>query len=707
MTISLAADVSRSQRALRESSRPSHERPRTPWTPHRVLGRRLVFSSVLLASATAPLGCGGGKGSSTAPPTGSITITSVEAPPQPEGDVPLTLHFGHADLSTAKVAVELSTSDTASAAAFVAPFVAAHATTSAASAPSGATADEAGTMAVEWHSSGDVSLHDKASVKLRFTPSDVHGTGPAFTVALAISNLRWAARRINYPLFSYAAWDATAIMSAKRHDLIVIHPNADGMNRAIVQEIQRGMDPADPSDDVIVLGYVSVGEDDRAYGMTDAQARTDARFRGDGSGPRVDPRGPTPNGGPLSGIAVLGKPSPGGSGWASYYLDDDSLAVDGKGDGLPDRNTSFGGYFVNAGDPKWFDAVKSMTLDGADGVAGLDEVLTTTTGRGLGCDGVFLDTLDTAAPNSWTTPSSSDFTQFEWTAPGMSAFVARIHSTFPDSLVLQNRGDFFLDPELESFAHTTRGAIDYFLFESYRLSSSSTDGIDPRFFADNQYDIMPKLVAESQRADGFRILSIGYVEGTAMAGAADTLRGQGSVALDTLLEDIRVTERVAGFRHYVTNADLTLTNTFVRDHADLTDTDPPVWSSVWNAQVDAAGLPAPPSPRVGLQKVTSGQGQVTVQWDVALDLNRVSYALYYARTPLDGVADPMLSGATRIVLTPRQPAGYASGFTATTLPFEDTVSNLQSGATYHFLLRAFDSRGNEEKNTVSLSATLP
>jgi hypothetical protein len=32
---------------------------------------------------------------------------------------------------------------------------------------------------------------------------------------------------------------------------------------------------------------------------------------------------------------------------------------------------------------------------------GLKEMLTTTKGRGLGYDGVFLDTIDTAAPNSY------------------------------------------------------------------------------------------------------------------------------------------------------------------------------------------------------------------------------------------------------------------------------------------------------------------
>ena len=642
----------------------------------------------------AQVGCGG-KGTAT-PPSGMIVITSIDAPAQASGDVALTVHLGDADLASAKIALDLSPNGGA--------FAGAHATVAAA-ASSGATAGT-GTVAVVWHSLQDVSFHGSQVVKLRFTPSDVHGVGSPSTVTLTISNLHVAARLINYPLFSYGAWDATSITAAKRHDLVVIHPSADGVTRALVDDLQKGSDPNDPSDDIIVLGYVSIGEDDRAASLTDAQARADARFRGDGTGPRVDPRGPTPNGGPLAGILTLGNMSPGGSGWASFYLDDNSVAASGKGDGVPDRNTNFGGYFVNAGDPKWFDLVDGMTLDGADGVAGLKEVLTTTTGRGLGCDGVFLDTLDTAAPNDWTTPSDGDFTQFEWTAPGMSAFVARVHGSYPDSVVLQNRGDFFFNPELEHYAYTTRGSIDYFVFESYRLSSSSTDGIDPLFYADNQFDIMPKLVAEAQRPDGFRTLSIGYVEGTGLAGAAQTLQGQGTVALASLLEDIRVTERVAGFRHYLTNADLSLTNTFVRDHADLTDTDPPVWSSVWNTNVDAAGLPAAPSPRVGLQAVTPGAGTATVRWDVALDFNPVSYALYYQTTPFDFIADPSLTRATRVVLVTTPPPEYASAFSQSTLPFQDTVKDLASGTTYYFVLRSFDSRGNEEQNTNALSATV-
>ena len=103
----------------------------------------------------------------------------------------------------------------------------------------------------------------------------------------------------------------------------------------------------------------------------------------------------------MAGIAPLGAPSNGGGGFASYYLDDNSVhdSPTHTGDGFPDRNHLFGSLFVNAGDPKWFDAIDTMMIDGPDGLPGLRETLTLDHGRGLGCDGVFLDTFDTAAPN--------------------------------------------------------------------------------------------------------------------------------------------------------------------------------------------------------------------------------------------------------------------------------------------------------------------
>lgn len=640
-----------------------------------------------------------GAGASSMPTSNSLVIVGTDVPGAPEDDVALTVHVIHADLPSLSLDLELSTDGGVS-------FRSAHATALPAVAD-GAIPGQ-GRIALTWHSMKDVSFHAPANVELRITPIDRVSTGAPYRAHLRIANLRAAARHVAFPMFAYGGWDSGALAIAKRHDLVVLQPGSANVSRQLVEELERGLDPSDPSDDVIVLGYVSVGEDNRTVSLSDAQARDDPRFRGDGSGPRVDPRGPTPDGGPLDGIAPLGNPSPGGAGWASYYLDDDSVGR-GKADGIPDRNASFGGYFVNAGDPRWFEVVDLMTLDGPDAVAGFQEILNTSTGRGLGCDGVFLDTIDTAAPNAWTRATDSDFTQFEWTGPGLSQFVARVHSTYPDRLVLQNRGGFFLDPDLPQYASTTRGSIDFFLFESYRLSSSSTDGIDPFFFADNQHNVMPKLVAEAQRPDGFRILSLGYAEGTGDTAASATLLGQGAAALDSLLEDIRVTEQVAGFRHYLTNAGVDLVNAFVRDHTSTADTTPPAWSSVWNTNVDrATGVPAPPTPRIGIQSaVPTGAGQITVAWDVAVDFNRVGYALYYAEQPFDFQGDPHLGSTTRVVLTPRVPAAYVASFGAGTLPFEATIGSLTRQKTYHLTIRAFDSVGNEDQNAVSLVITIP
>lgn len=81
-------------------------------------------------------------------------------------------------------------------------------------------------------------------------------------------------------------------------------------------------------------------------------------------------------------------------------------------------------------------------------------------GRGLGCDGVFLDTIDTAAPNTYTSTASSNESKFEWTAPGFSAFIQHVRQAYPDRLILQNRGLFFFDPQYPHYAFTPRGNID-------------------------------------------------------------------------------------------------------------------------------------------------------------------------------------------------------------------------------------------------------
>jgi hypothetical protein len=235
-----------------------------------------------------------------------------------------------------------------------------------------------------------------------------------------------------------------------------------------------------------VFAYVSVGEDNRPG----------APLAGDRLGPRVDPR--SSDSVPLSSITnALGLPSPGGTNYASYYLDTKSAP-----DGVPDQNTTFGGYYINAGAPAWWTALKNMTI-ASDGNAGLDEILTTNVGKGLNCDGLFLDTIDTCAPNSFGA------TTYEWTTPGMQTLLQRINTNYPAKLIMANRGLFFFNPNYKHYAYTLRPYIHLLMFESYYTDSNNSDQVNP-YFADNKYDYAPKLNAEAGRPDGFTIVSLGY-----------------------------------------------------------------------------------------------------------------------------------------------------------------------------------------------------
>jgi len=496
----------------------------------------------------------------------------------------------------------------------------------------------------------------------------------------------------------YGALDATIVEWAKSYQLVVLHPNNALPTREQVKNIQAGKNPKDPSDDVLVLAYVSVGEDPRTEGLTSAQMKKDPRFVGDGTGPRVDPRGPHPNGSAdLGGIDPRGEASPGGTGFASYYLDDND------NDGLPDRNRNFDVAFVNMGDPAWFELLNRMKLD-TDGVAGFGELLTESYGRGLGFDGVFLDTIDTAAPNSYTDANSWNQSEFEWTAPGYADLLDRFRDAYPEAYVMQNRGIFFFDPRLPHYEYNPGQTVDFVVFESYRLDSGVQEAFNPSFAADNKYNMMPKLMAEAGRPGGFQALSLGYAEGPPNVVRAETLRNRSKVGVELLKQDIYEAHQVAGFRHYLTTNDLLLANSFVSENASLADSTPPAWSSVYNDS--PVWPPKSVTPRVGIGEAEAVPQGVKVRWDVALDLHRVKYTLYYQEQPFDFAKDPNLTKAKRIALAPAVGDGYGTG-DAKAYPYEATVRGLKPGTKYHFVIRAKDSSkaGNEEKNRTWLAVT--
>jgi hypothetical protein len=559
-----------------------------------------------------------------------------------------------------------------------------------------------------WRSIADLGIRWSGQVQLRVAARDARGSGPPAGFAVEVDNLRVAARAVDRYMANYGEWPSATVEVAKHYDLAIVHPGRGKVTRDLVAAIQAGVDPANPEDDVLVLCYVSVGEDLRGDFLSDDQIRADPRFRGDGTGPRIDPRGAGADGAPLAGIDPRGAPSNGGAGFASYYLDDNDVhnSANHVGDGFPDRNRIFHSMFVNAGDPAWFDVVDAMTIDSADRVPGLREVLTPSYGRGLDCDGVFLDTIDTAAPNSYTGPASANQSEYEWTAPGFGAFIRRIHDTYPARLILQNRGVFFFDPRRPQYAWNARGAIDFVLFESFRLDSNTNEEWDPIHYPENRYNAAPKLMAEANRPDGFTVLSLGYAAGPPDRMSTDTLTGASMLGYDSLLEDIHVTEQLHGMRHYLTDSHVSVVNDFVRAHGSLDDAAPPRWSSTYN---DHGGTPAgEPTPRVGIQAaIASGGGQVTVKWDVALDLHRVSYVLYAQPTPFDFAGDPKLSQARRVSLVPAVPPEYVQGVGPDRFAHQAVVSGLPAGQVQYMVIRAVDgaASANEDDNRVTLTVT--
>ncbi|RNC69594.1 MAG: hypothetical protein ED859_07240 [Desulfuromonadales bacterium] len=531
-------------------------------------------------------------------------------------------------------------------------------------------------------------------------------TGPDPNLLLNVRNK--AAEADSYAI-TYGALTKADIDTLKTYPLVIVHPYNGDLTRDHIMWIKQGVDPNDPSDNPVVLCYISIGEDSRTFQLTDAQMRNDPRFTGDGSGPSIDPRGPGPSGRSLVGLDPKGTPTNGG--FASYYVNDNAIRCPGDPVNVPDQNGYFLTRFVNAGDPLWYSTVKDMLMNvNSHTPPGLRELLTESYGRGLGCDGVFLDTIDTAAPNKYTNCPDTNHSSSEWTAKGFSDFMGKLRTDFPNKIILQNRGLFFFDPREPHYQVSARGVIDLGFFESYYLDNDEQTSVSP-YFPDNKYNSMPKIMAEANRPDGFKMLSLGY--GNGFGGAkpgidVQTLLGTSNTGYNILMQDILESHSV-GFRHYITNANVDLVNSFVKNNENMNDTTAPAWNSVFNVHYNDYPTSAP-DVRSGIQKIDLSGDTATVSWDVALDMNRVSYALYYQTNPFNFTLPQPLANATRTVLTPSVGTGYNlvwqnadPGLALQNVyPYKSslTLTGVQGGTTYYLLLRAFDSKGNEEANVV-------
>ena len=145
--------------------------------------------------------------------------------------------------------------------------------------------------------------------------------------------------------------------------------------------------------------------------------------------------------------------------------------------------------------------VDAMTLDGADGVPGLRELLTTELrprprlrrrlprhDRHRGAQ-----PLHARRERSTRASSSGPRPGFVRLRPAAARGVpGQGRSAEPRRCSSSTRAT-------RTTSSRPRGAIDFVLFESYRLDSSSEDLWNPYSYPDNRYNVAPKLMAEADR----------------------------------------------------------------------------------------------------------------------------------------------------------------------------------------------------------------
>ncbi len=472
-------------------------------------------------------------------------------------------------------------------------------------------------------------------------------------------------------LIHYGNWTPALVNDARNnYKLVILHPSFGNITPADIVSIQKGPDNViGNADDVKVFGYISIGEDDH----------TGPPNLGDGMGPRIDPRPSYSD--PLSdSIAPLGNPSPGGTGVASYYLDDKDL------NGQPDTNSIFGGYYVNPGDPAWYQLLKSR-IKSSTLRCGIDELLTTTYGAGFGCDGLFLDTIDTPAPNSFLA------TKYEWTSKAFRDLVKKISDDNPTKLLIANRGMFFFNPNLKPYAYTLRPYINMLMYESYFTDNGNPSAVSTAF-DENKYNFAPKVNAEANRPDGFNVIALGYTSITAPPSLAT--------------QDFIECQALQGWPLYRTNPAIDTTPFSTQAalwNLQNSDISAPVWDSTAAFSADSDPAVAgnqPPVARVGIQEVVPTNESVIVRWDVARDQSGpVKYQIYYT-------TDPVLNFATATKLTnviTSIPENYKLAAGPGRYSYQFSIGGLTNGMNYRFAVRAQDALGNEETNTVVLSAT--
>ncbi|MCL4705576.1 hypothetical protein KJ068_10465 [bacterium] len=411
-------------------------------------------------------------------------------------------------------------------------------------------------------------------------------------------------------LVYYGGWNATKVLQAQYFDLVILDIRS-GITPAQVADMRNGLDDlAGTGDDVIVVSYLSIGEDD------------DGQRAGDGRGP-------------VYWNAQSSSPVYQNRGVASWYVDDADK------NGSPDQNGVWGSFYVNAGDSLWQKFVRTKAH-------GADDII-----NQWKCDGLFLDTIDTASP--WA--------EYHWTAAGMSQCIARLRDWYPQAVIIGNRGLFYFDPaQTASYAHNIRSYVNAIMFESYytEWNWSSGMGVVSPYFADNKDYWAQRVNTEAQKSDGFTVLCLDYLN-------------PAQVDYQLMLENqVHEAIEVQGWTDAVSSIMLDEIRYDIY-HQHTPDVNPPTWSKT-----------------VGVRQARVESGKVVVRWNRADDRHQpVKYNLYYSTaSPIDFANAPRL-----LHIEAEAAAGYDLQF---------AVPGLIDSAMYFFAIRAVDSIGNEEANRVEI-----
>jgi len=387
--------------------------------------------------------------------------------------------------------------------------------------------------------------------------------------------------------FWYGAVNDANLATLKTYDIVVLEPTLRVLNLTRnefyletltvnqVRQLQAGVDGSlGNADDVIVLGYISVGEmlstiiPGSSGHMTIAKGIELGLLPAGYSGPSGPVHGPNPWNFDQNGnyINVEGGAIPDGtyedgyagyanlniasdySSWGSrlnftnqnympWYMDqqgtwvNDSRYIYGgywkNGDGTIDVNKYFGGGYINAGDPAW----QKFVLFQVEKLV-----------HDIGFDGVFLDTVDTPDPVGGAGPTISwgPRGNFGWTAKGMLELVEKIKALDPTKVVASNRGYWYFNPDegTSQFADRYRHAINMFITETWYYNiwcpcffdnppsaNWITNPSDPNYRTRDNFGGFWKdyMNAHANQADGFNIVIIDF---QVPAGGLDTWMNQ-------------------------------------------------------------------------------------------------------------------------------------------------------------------------------------